>query len=291
MPHHVFEALEIDDLINADVHLRNLDDSELVDEGDDEPDEVIEVEDSDTEVVDNKSKKKSGPVLKAFRSDALSSTSSRPSITSRRAQAEQFMTAVSASLDPAAREARDEARFMRRAMQEEAARLHQENRDLRARIEALTDRVTQHASENVRLQSRLETMELMRAEHMHRPSYPLSTPPSHFYPSHFSPAQRFGMSPYSYTHSHSYSPPRSPSQPYSHSYPTHSPSRLSLSPPRWEAPPSPPSRDRVTPPPMCHGLGYRENGAAAAGPSRVGAGGSTVQLTSVTVTITPSRRA
>lgn len=103
----------------------------------------------------------SAPVMKAYR-DQAGSSSARAASSNRRAQAQDFMTAVTTSLDPAAREARDEARFARKFTQDELLRLSNDNRELRARNDTLSDRLQQQMSEVTRLQSRLEMLEMMQ---------------------------------------------------------------------------------------------------------------------------------
>ncbi|TBU38995.1 hypothetical protein BD309DRAFT_1083699 [Dichomitus squalens] len=180
IPPHVERAWEIEQLINQKVHLRMLDDSEIADFGQSE-EEALEVEDSppnsDIELVEKPAPRKkaaskgsaSGPVLKAVHEVAAGgATTSRTS--GRRAQISDFMSTISSSLNPAAREVRDETRFARRLAQEEISRLTQENRDLRQRTEMLTDRIheqsiqlQQQLSETTRLRTQVDMYEMMRS--------------------------------------------------------------------------------------------------------------------------------
>lgn len=258
------------------MHVRHVDDSELADGDEGEDDDVtgheaIEIQDSDDEKESSAPvpKKKSGPVLKAFRDLPASSSSTQPpATTSRRAQAENFMSKISASLDPSLRDAREDARFTRRALQDESARLVQENRDLQARVQALNDRVTQLLTENIRFQSRIELLETLGAmrgpaervparsrfngwefeEPQYRPQH--AFPPASFYPSHFSP----GPVP---------STPRMPSSTPHYRSHTHYPSSWSTgppSPPAWDHPMDSPvyaAGDATPSRRRRRGLGYR----------------------------------
>ncbi|OJT13130.1 hypothetical protein TRAPUB_10324 [Trametes pubescens] len=172
LPPHVARAWQIEDLINEKVHLRTLDDSEIADNIEPEVDA-----DSDVEIIEapSSSRKKTQPVMKAFQTPAGAAGSATPRTMStpaprRGAQAQEFMSAVTASLDPAYRESRDDARFARKFAQDELQRMTQENRDLRARNDTLTDRlhtqslqVQQQLTEVTRLQARLDTIELMHS--------------------------------------------------------------------------------------------------------------------------------
>lgn len=181
-------------MINERIHLRDLDDEDIADDVDNV--EEPAAEDSDVEVLDGppttskSGKKPQGPVLKTFRTDGISGAASsrgpsaatrattstapspaaRTSTSSRRAQAADFMSAVSGAFDPATREARDETRFARRLAQNEIDRLTQENRDLRQRNESLSDRLQQQGlqlqqqvTETSRLQSRVDMLDMVRA--------------------------------------------------------------------------------------------------------------------------------
>ncbi|RDX46394.1 hypothetical protein OH76DRAFT_1485628 [Lentinus brumalis] len=193
IPPHIERAYDIEHSINEKVHTRELDDGEIADEDgeDGEDGDEVEEENSEVEVLDGPpsqshgtsrpatsssagtkpSGKQTVPVLKGIRTDGMAgtSTSTRPTASSRRGQASDFMSAVTTSLDPSLREGRDEARFARRLAQSEFDRLTQDNRDLRARNDALTDRLAQQgaqvhqmALENNRLQSRLDMLEMMQ---------------------------------------------------------------------------------------------------------------------------------
>ncbi|KAI0692693.1 hypothetical protein C8T65DRAFT_711342 [Cerioporus squamosus] len=191
IPPHIERAYEIERLINEKVHTRELDDGDIADEDGEESEDGQEVEEdnSDLEVLDGlplrgqrtsrpstsvaakqKSGKPTAPVLKGIRTDGMTGTSSRTSASSsRRTQASEFMSAVTTSLDPSLRDGRDEARFARRLAQSELDRLTQDNRDLRTRNDALTDRLAQQgaqvhqmALENSRLQSRLDMLEMVQ---------------------------------------------------------------------------------------------------------------------------------
>ncbi|TFK80570.1 hypothetical protein K466DRAFT_569567, partial [Polyporus arcularius HHB13444] len=193
IPPHVERAYEIEELINERIHLRDVDDDDMADDVD-STEEPAEIDDSDIELLDappvlSKPSKK-GPVLKTFRTDGIvgsrtsssgmrtpmtasGSTAHAPTSTSRvstrRAQAADFMSSVSTAFDPATREARDETRFARRLAQSQIDRLTQENRDLRVRNESLSDRLQQQGlqlqqqvTEVTRLQARLDMLEMMQ---------------------------------------------------------------------------------------------------------------------------------
>lgn len=155
-------------MINEKVHLCTLDDSEIADatragsepEADADPDvEIIEAPPSS-------SRKKTQPVVKAFQTPASSASTSHSAASTPRpgAQAQVFMTAVTASLDPSYRESCDEARFACRLAQDELQRLTQENRDLRTRNDLHTQslQVQQQLTEMTRLQARLDTTTPLR---------------------------------------------------------------------------------------------------------------------------------
>ncbi|KAI0708973.1 hypothetical protein C8Q76DRAFT_799015 [Earliella scabrosa] len=179
VPPHVERAYEIEQLINERIHTRELNDEDIAD-GDDVMEEgAAEGEDSDVEVLDgpppSKSKKAAtskGPILKAFTQQPTPgpSTTRTPASMRRGQAAHEFMSAVTTSLDPVARDARDESRFARRLAQDDLNRLTQENRDLRSRNDALLDRLHQQTvqlqqqlTETSRLQTRLEMLELMQS--------------------------------------------------------------------------------------------------------------------------------
>ncbi len=173
VPSAVQRAFEIEDLINEKVHLRTLDDGDIAD-----GEEVPGAGDSDVEVLDGPPMKKKappasgGPVLQGIREQVPSTGAPNAAArgATRRAQASDFMSAVSASLNPALREARDDTRFARRLAQDDLHRLTQENRDLRTRNESLSDRLHQQSlqlqqqlTEASRLQSRLDMVEMMQS--------------------------------------------------------------------------------------------------------------------------------
>ncbi|OJT05798.1 hypothetical protein TRAPUB_3352, partial [Trametes pubescens] len=140
VPSAVQRAFEIEDLINEKVHLRTLDDGNIAD-----GEEVPGAGDSDVEVLDGPPTKKKAPpasggsVLRGIREQVPSTGAPNAAArgATRRAQASDFMSAVSASLNPALREARDDTRFARRLAQDDLHHLTQENRDLRTRNESL----------------------------------------------------------------------------------------------------------------------------------------------------------
>ncbi|KAI0648374.1 hypothetical protein C8Q79DRAFT_572296 [Trametes meyenii] len=263
VPANVKRAKKLENQINEKVHLGVIDDAEMADTADVEESGVVEVnedtDDSDVEVLDtpassNPASRKAGkqasatpqPVLKGFR-DQGASSAARSSGSTRRAAAQDFMGAVAAHLDPAARERRDESRFVRRAAQEENQRLAQENRDLRARNDVLMDRLQQQTAELTRLQARLELNELMQAtvgqsrsryHHWHQDSVHRRSrsPPSHFpfnsysYRSHSPTPHHYARSP----------PPRSyyrspPPHSFTRSQPVRGPSPSSI----WRSQQSP----------------------------------------------------
>ncbi|EIW51376.1 uncharacterized protein TRAVEDRAFT_41095 [Trametes versicolor FP-101664 SS1] len=183
VPANVERAWEIEEHINEKIHLGVLDDGDIADNNEEVNESIIEVDDeasnSEVEIVDppvRASAKERGllaasarkpfaqPVMKGFRDQATASTA-RAAASSRRAQAQDFMSAVTTSLDPAARNARDDARYARRFAQDELQRLSSDNRDLRTRNDTLTDRLHQQSTEVARLQSRLDMMEMMQAAH------------------------------------------------------------------------------------------------------------------------------
>lgn len=191
VPAHVKRAYDIEQAILERMETRDLNDA---DSGagdnsggdDDDDDEGVEVdaegagEGAEVEIVDGPSVKIGGlkktkgtskasptPVLKMSTQPAGSSVAPRNG--SRRNQAVDFMSSVTASLDPAARDVRDETRFARRLAQDELNRLMVENRDLRARNDALLDRLQQQSLELqqrindiTRLQGRVEMYEMMQ---------------------------------------------------------------------------------------------------------------------------------
>ena len=217
--------------------MRDIDDSDLENLDrfeDDEPEEAEEDSDINVEVpavkpdVRKKASTRSGPVLKAFRDTASFSTHT-PASKRRSAQVTDFMSSMTAALDPAARDARDDTRFARRLAQDEVHRLAQDNRDLRARNDGLQDRLHQQQLELSRLQSRLEMFEVIRAMHPAQSSYPR---PDGYY-SHNQPS----------------STRTAPSPSYTSTW--HSPLRT---PPRWSVPPqehpaSPIHHHSYSPPP------------------------------------------
>ncbi|OJT07900.1 hypothetical protein TRAPUB_1207, partial [Trametes pubescens] len=186
----VERAWEIEEQINERIHLGVFDDGEIADTNEEVDEGVIEVmdngNDSDIEIVERcttansmtrkaatssvtQSARKastSAPVMKAYR-DQAGSSSARAASSNRRAQAQDFMTAVTTSLNPAAREARDEAHFACKFTQDELLRLSNDNRELRAHNDTLSDRLQQQMSEVTRLQSRLEMLEMMQTVRRH----------------------------------------------------------------------------------------------------------------------------
>lgn len=184
MPWYVREAKLLDRKINGKVHLKELDDdnldgsSELQDMAEgpvDEEDGLVHGSENevDTASQDNSALKSSGMIMPACdsisHSDPSTSVTSRPS-TSRRSQAHEILNLLSATLNPAAREEREQTKFAHHLVREEISRLAQENRDLRNRNDVLNDRVLDltmqledQKAEVKRLQTRLETYELMQA--------------------------------------------------------------------------------------------------------------------------------
>ncbi|KAI0326114.1 hypothetical protein GY45DRAFT_1339676 [Cubamyces sp. BRFM 1775] len=181
VPWYIEEVLDIERSIEERSYIQELDDGNKADlgqeDGVDGSDDVIEVDgssSSDVELVSQENGKKSKggrkssqPVLRAVRNQAPAAASSSRS-SSRRSQVSDLLTTISASLDPATREAREEARFAQKLVHEEIKRLRQENRDLSNRNNALNDRNQQLLSELhdqktevMRLQARLETYEMM----------------------------------------------------------------------------------------------------------------------------------
>lgn len=149
----------------------------------------------------------SGPVLKMFTMPSTASSapaasgartgSPRAPSTSHRVQTTEFMGAVTSSLDPVARKARDESRFARNLARDELHHLTQDNRDLRARNDTLQDRLHQQSlalqqsvNETTRLQARIEMLEMVssltgmpargRPQDCHRDYDDIHGTPSHY---------------------------------------------------------------------------------------------------------------
>ncbi|CDO71082.1 hypothetical protein BN946_scf184844.g86 [Trametes cinnabarina] len=105
------------------------------------------------------------PMLRGVRDQPASLAPTRGT---RRDQTNHLLSAISASLDPSAREARDEARFVRRFAQDEIHRLTEDNRLLRERCNILQDRnqelmqqLQEQKMEVTRLQTRIETFQTL----------------------------------------------------------------------------------------------------------------------------------
>ncbi|KAM5540745.1 hypothetical protein V8D89_005578 [Ganoderma adspersum] len=180
IPPLIARAQEIDHLISGEVHMRELNDSQVDIEEEEEEAELKEIEEEEEEfeiveaLAPSKKKKAAtgGPVLKTFREQGSSGSSSttRQSLASRRTQVNDFMSAVTSSLDPTHREARDKARFACRASQDEISHLTQDNRDLWNHYNSLNERFQQQAfahqqamGEVTRLQGRLDMLEMVGA--------------------------------------------------------------------------------------------------------------------------------
>lgn len=191
VPENVTRAWEIEERINGKIHLRVLNDEDIADAEEEMEERVIEVEDdSDPEIQviqppPKWSKTPGGHVVaKGVRLDAPAPR--RSAGPTRGGQAKEFLATMSAALDPATREARDDARFARSLMQDEMARLTQENRDLRARVDVLQDRLhsesqraQQQALQVSTLQSRLELTTMMHSlmgSHTASPAPPTAFP-------------------------------------------------------------------------------------------------------------------
>ncbi|KAH9902532.1 hypothetical protein C8Q73DRAFT_785196 [Cubamyces lactineus] len=187
VPPNVVRAWEIKEQINERIHLGVLDDAEIVDMNEEIEERILEVDensdDLDIEVIEQqpassstKSIKVSStrkpatqPVVKVFCDQAPSSATRSQATSNRRAQAQEFMSAVTASLNPATRDARDDARFARKLAQDELTRLSQDNHDLRSRNETLADRLHQQSmqlqqqlSEIMCFQARVDMLEMMQ---------------------------------------------------------------------------------------------------------------------------------
>lgn len=196
MPWYVKEAKLLDRKINGKVHLKELDDDDNLDGSNKLQDTMEGVEDAmaaegdglvegSEDEVDTASQESSVPKgsagahacdsvsgsqlgARGIQSPVAASTQSRPS-TSRRSQAHEILNLLSATLNPTAREEREQTKFAHQFVREEVSRLAQENRDLRIRNDVLNDRVLdltmqleEQKAEVKRLQTRLEMYELMQ---------------------------------------------------------------------------------------------------------------------------------
>lgn len=135
-----------------------------------------EDDDSDGEPMDSPPKastcstKASSKASGVTKTSQGAATATRSTAASRRTQTANFMGAIATSLDPALRDARDETRYARKFAQAEIEALRQDNRDLRARNDALQDRILQltmqlqqQSAELAHLRTRLEMHELLRS--------------------------------------------------------------------------------------------------------------------------------
>lgn len=149
VPANVKRAWEIEEHINEKIHLGVLDDGDIADNNEEVNKSVIKVKDdvsnSEVKIINlpicasvkergllaaSTRKPFTQPVMKGFQNQATASTT-RAAASSRCAQAQDFMSAVTTSLDPAAHNARDDARYARRFTQDELQRLSSDNHDLR----------------------------------------------------------------------------------------------------------------------------------------------------------------
>lgn len=251
--------------------------------GDGSDSEVVEI-DSPASKARTAKGMKSGrgqPTLKAVHGQ-IGVSASRPA---RRGQARELLSAISASLDPAAREAREEKRFALRLLQEEVNRLTQENRDLRHRNEVLTDRthelslqLQEEKAEAKRLQSRIDTFEMMqslvtRSQALAlNPPFAFAPPPTNATPSRWPPSE-----------------PPVPAMPMNHPY-APAPLRPPSTPHRNESEAGPSSLQqsdfmrRPSPVP-----GALDTLASVASGSSLGDAASSSDSASFTVTVSPSR--
>ncbi|CDO77375.1 hypothetical protein BN946_scf184787.g24 [Trametes cinnabarina] len=155
MPRHLRRVLRIERKINTKSHVGELDDDEpptgtesSVDEdtGGSGVDDLSAQEDGDiqpdVEIVEPSRASPSQPAPKAARNPAAMSTQCP-----RRAVAHDFLNILAASLDPAARETREQMCFVLKMAQEQIHGLTQENRELRNRNDTLTDRIQQLSNE------------------------------------------------------------------------------------------------------------------------------------------------
>ncbi|KAI8989205.1 hypothetical protein BD414DRAFT_536503 [Trametes punicea] len=193
VPWYIEEALMIETLVNEKSHTQEFNDSDCSNGGDNGGGEGGSVDEGDANEAGLHANESSGssesdvdpaprsasrqritrvtpsgstpPTLRALRSDSGAGTIRA----TRRNQTHQFLSSISASLDPSARDARDEARFARRLAQDEIHRLAEDNRALRERCDILQDRNTElmqqlqeKKSEISRLLARIKTFEMLR---------------------------------------------------------------------------------------------------------------------------------
>ncbi|KAI0364882.1 hypothetical protein BV20DRAFT_982924 [Pilatotrama ljubarskyi] len=196
VPWYIEEAMEIQFCIDGKVGVQELDDSQtrwnlarkIQDNSEEEARDVEAgpVSSSDEVEIVEQPTKSSTHSKSTTLSSSVGPASDRSSGPHRRhTQTQQFLSMISACLDPSARKARDEARYSRRLAQDEINRLAQENRDLRTWIEALMDRnqsltlqLQQQTAERTRLQSRLDMYDMMTAMMGHH-SMPRPPPDHH----------------------------------------------------------------------------------------------------------------
>lgn len=164
-------------------------DEDALDTVSDIEDDDIE-DDSDIELVDpdppSKTSTSSKSSSKASKSAPTTSQGTKSTTASRRTQAVNFMSAIASSLDPAVREARDEARYARKLAAAEIETLRQDNRDLRLRNDALNDKIhyltmqlQQQQLECAQLRARLEMYDMfrsLRGQHSHHEEYLFRSP-------------------------------------------------------------------------------------------------------------------
>ncbi|KAI0367322.1 hypothetical protein BV20DRAFT_1054952 [Pilatotrama ljubarskyi] len=223
-----------------------------------------------------------GPILQGVRASNLSNATLPAT---RRAQTQELFGAISAALDPSARDAREDARFARRLAQDEIARLTQENRDLRLRNDTLTDRVQElsaglqdQRAEVTRLRGRIEAYELMQSlMARHGMSNPL---PSSWHAAQGSPQPSGNL--YQSNLPSCTAAPSSPSASWSHPPPDHS--RLST------PGPSTPRHRAV----QVHNSAGSSEDSALQGLNTLATAASdssrSVDSASVTITVSPHRR-
>ncbi|KAJ8461935.1 hypothetical protein ONZ51_g11223 [Trametes cubensis] len=173
IPEHLQEVLDIEQEIEAKDPEDDEDDVAAADEAEDSASDDVEIIDSPPPATQARSKSKGGSP------SSVANSTSGPR--RRQGQAQQLLSSISVALDPKARESRYEARYARRLLEAQVARLTQENDSLRTRNDALVERIQtlnfqlqQQTSEITRLQARLDIYDMMSSV-TGRPGFPLPT--------------------------------------------------------------------------------------------------------------------